>query len=149
MFRETTCTYCGEPCDTMDHVVPVSVSEVSRKTAKWTEEHVVPCCRECNTLLGNSYILTVWERASFIEKKLENRYKKILACPEWDEEDLKEMAYKFRKRIKNDLDAKRVTLCRVQHAEWVASSGIEIADVWESINKPVIGDFNIEFRTTS
>ena len=118
----------------MDHVVPVSVDEVSRDNAKWTEKHVVPCCRECNNLLGSAYLLTVWERAGYLEGKLASRYKKILNTPNWDPEDLKELSYKLRKDIKEKLNAREVTLCRIQHAEWVYSSGIEITDVWESIN---------------
>ena len=133
-FRETRCTYCGEPSDTMDHVVPVSVNDVSREKAKWSRKHVVPCCRECNSLLGSLYLLTVWERAGYIETKLESRYKKILNTPEWDPEDLSELGYKLRKDIQEKLEAKRVTLCRVQHAEWVYTSGIGIEDVWESID---------------
>ena len=133
-FRETSCTYCGEPSDSMDHVVPVSVDETSRKNAKWSRKHVVPCCRECNNLLGSVYLLTVWERAGFIEGKLSNRYKKVLNCPAWDPEDLEELSYKLRKDIETTIEARRVTLCRVQHAEWVYESGIGIEDVWESID---------------
>ena len=133
-FRETRCTYCGEPSDTSDHVVPVSVAEVSRDRAKWTRKHVVPCCRECNNLLGNVYLLTVWQRAGYLVEKLETRYKKILKTAEWDPEDLEELSYKLRKDIQTQLEAKKVTLCRIQHAEWVYDSSIEIDDVWDSID---------------
>ena len=134
MFKRYNCTYCGDKyAEDLDHVIPVSINEVSRKTAKWSKTHVVPSCKECNNALSDKYLTTVWQRARFIQERLEKKYKKAFKTPEWDEEDLKELSPKLRKEIKNDLALKRLHIYRVKFAELVADSFIEIEDVWDAI----------------
>lgn len=36
------CAYCGQPADTIDHVIPVSAGGTNHR------ENLVPCCRSCN-----------------------------------------------------------------------------------------------------
>lgn len=56
------CTYCGEPADTQDHVIPTSVLK-SKKT--------VPACQNCNGILHNRLVLTVPARAAYVAERLQ------------------------------------------------------------------------------
>jgi hypothetical protein len=51
----------------------------------------VPCCLECNTILGNKLILSIGERRNHVRQKLRKKYKKFLFMPRWDEDELAEL----------------------------------------------------------
>ena len=42
------CAYCGQPFETMDHIVPLANGGGTTKT------NVVPCCHECNRAKGTA-----------------------------------------------------------------------------------------------
>ena len=85
-----SCTYCDEPADTLDHVVPLSFSSVRRGGGGGDANGFprVPCCRECNTLLGNRPLLTVEERRAWLAGALKKRYRKLLGAPKVDLSEL-------------------------------------------------------------
>lgn len=45
------CTYCQQPADTIDHVVPKSAGGADN------DSNVVPACRECNQKKGRASVL--------------------------------------------------------------------------------------------
>lgn len=62
-----SCTYCGDPADTLDHLEPISRQTNRRRRGKMAScGKRVPCCRLCNSLLGASDAFTVRERAAFL-----------------------------------------------------------------------------------
>lgn len=108
------CSYCGEYADTYDHVVPVSFKHVNRKMEVGNRE-AIPCCRECNTKLGNVFYHTVSSRASYLIKKYNRTYSKVLKTPDWDVDELEEMGESLRKSIIARLDMRDILKERIKH----------------------------------
>jgi|DEB19_MinimDraft_3_1074340.scaffolds.fasta_scaffold33555_5 hypothetical protein len=64
------CFYCGDPADCLDHCPPLSIVEDTdpKKLREKKIPHVLlPCCHECNTALGDRYLLTVEDRLLYLE----------------------------------------------------------------------------------
>lgn len=49
----TPCTYCADPSDTIDHVIPISRGGTNH------EGNLTPCCKRCNSTKGD-LLLTEW-----------------------------------------------------------------------------------------
>lgn len=80
--RMGLCAYCGEYASDIEHVIPRS-----SKLATYT----VPACQECNGIAGGKLFLGFDEKQTFIRNALKKKYRKVLAMPEWDEEEVEEM----------------------------------------------------------
>ena len=52
----------------------------------------VPCCRECNSVLGASYQETAAERKDELKRRMRKRYEKILAMPNWTSGELAQLS---------------------------------------------------------
>ena len=128
------CTYCGEHGDSLDHVIPHSYDHVYKKRS-YNRKEVVPACTECNSLLGNKLYFTIKDRAGYLHSKYQKRYKKILAYPVWDEEDLDEMSDNFRKSIVAGLDEAKIIKIRIGHCDLVRSTAPSIDDIWADIEE--------------
>jgi hypothetical protein len=102
MDNLTPCTYCGAIAGTRDHVPPKVIRGMLRETVPgWEKQYppeVVPACLECNVLLNKEALLTVVERKAWIKKKLRRRYARLLAMPEWSEEELQAVPEGFLKQ---------------------------------------------------
>jgi len=67
MKADQSCTYCGDPADTVDHLEPVSRQTARRRRGKMAGlGDRVPACRECNSTLGACNANTVKERAAVL-----------------------------------------------------------------------------------
>lgn len=74
------CFYCGEMASSIDHVPPIS--RVSDYESFGLDEEVyikVPCCRECNGLLGSSLQESVEDRIEHSKDLLAKSIKNYLA----------------------------------------------------------------------
>lgn len=100
-FDLTRCYYCGLAASTVDHVVPRSVLEVARDSgdaalaAAVSERRrrlVVPACSECNSLAGAVFDPTLEARKRRVKDRLQRRYRKVLATPDWHPVELMELA---------------------------------------------------------
>jgi hypothetical protein len=61
------CTYCLDPADGYDHLMPVSRQTTRRRQGKMSSiSERVPCCSVCNSLLGASPAFTVRDRAAVL-----------------------------------------------------------------------------------
>ena len=79
MFSRYSCVYCGDTAEDLDHVVPHSyTSYFSNVPRSYKKSEVVPCCKRCNTYLGNKMFLFIGERASYLYSRYTVKYKKIL-----------------------------------------------------------------------
>ena len=87
------CFYCGVPSNTPDHVWPRS--QGGRKT--------VPCCKECNVLLSAKTFSTIEDRVGYLKCRLATRYRKALATPDWTDEELGELGYNLRRKLRGRL----------------------------------------------
>lgn len=100
----SNCVYCGDIADTADHVPPMKrvwAHGVDYYTQQGFDIVKAPCCRECNSVLGDRDLPTIEERAIHMYAAIQKRYKPILACPEWDIEELDELDYSLRAHIED------------------------------------------------
>jgi NMD protein affecting ribosome stability and mRNA decay len=95
------CYYCGQISDTVDHVLPQSVEQALANSGLTTtiQSELVSCCRECNCLLGNRPPWTKYARKQKIKTMLRKRYKKLLASPNWTEEELLELGHELKSSV--------------------------------------------------
>ena len=76
----TPCYYCGLPATSKDHAVPRALLRAladdpdALRHIMWNRRETVPCCRECNCLLGASVQNTLEERKAFLKERLRRRY---------------------------------------------------------------------------
>lgn len=85
------CFYCGNPATTEDHAYPlVALQQIYGLTDLPPSRLlvIVPACQECNGILGNKVFSTLSKRKQHIKKRLRERYRKLLAIPEWGTADL-------------------------------------------------------------
>lgn len=115
--HEFKCVYCGEPAACRDHVFPISkVVKGDRIVGVLSELFLtVPCCTECNLLAGDYAPECFDDKLAHIREKLLNRYAKLLRRPEWTEDELKDMAPKFRESIKLDQFTKSLVAYRLEY----------------------------------
>lgn len=112
-------------------MVPQSYSN----NTSYERKYVVPCCHECNTVLGNKLYHTVSSRAAYIHGKLQERYKKVLRTPDWEEEELEELSQDMRKSIEAGLAIRDKTRARISFAKMVKGMDVSIEQVWDTINR--------------
>ena len=93
------CFYCGEPAGDREHVYPKSVFG-ERGFKVWA-------CSECNSIAGKKVFETIEDKGCYIRRKLEQKYRKLYTFPDWDEEELDELGYALRKRIKAWMEGKK------------------------------------------
>lgn len=123
--RMILCTYCGEPADTRDHIIPWA-SQGSKKEKTFENQELTSACLECNVLLGDKLFVTIPQRAAYLLKKIPQRYKKVLRQPEWTLEELKELGPSLRQSIEK-VEIERLRLRRrILHLE-MATLGLSEA----------------------
>lgn len=127
MFSPYTCTYCGSPSDSLDHVVPQSYTN----STSFSKDLVVPCCRECNTLLSNTFNHTISDRCYFLIPKYQKRYKRELNMPDWTEQELNEVSEDMANFVSSSLSFRDETKLRVENLKFVANLNPSIQDVWK------------------
>lgn len=110
------CIYCGMPASHRDHVTPHSYDSINPKDRTWGEDEVVPACKECNCLLSNYFLTSIAERADYIARVLETRYRKILASPDWTPEEYKSLGRGLRSFVKKNQHKKKVVKVRIEYA---------------------------------
>lgn len=80
-LRGDWCIYCGEPAQTDEHFPPKSYT---------MRGVIIPACRECNLFAGTAYCADFAERARHVHTKLRKKYGRLLAVPEWSQEEIAE-----------------------------------------------------------
>lgn len=98
------CAYCGEYASDIEHVI-------ARRTRLPTM--TVPACRECNSIAGGEWFTSMHEKTEYIHRGIRDKYAKVLASPEWDDEEIREMGRAMRDMIKAWRVARLVTLQRL------------------------------------
>lgn len=93
------CIYCGEPADTVEHLIPWSfISRVYEKDRK-LKGFCTYACRECNTLAGNRLFFTFEERVKFVSDRLRKKHKKDMTVV-WDKSELSELHGNLKKWVR-------------------------------------------------
>ena len=130
LFNRYRCTYCGNPCDNLDHVIPVLYTHNSRKNVSYSKKVTVPSCGECNTLLGDKMFLTIGDRAAYLSQRYAKRFDKYLMMPVWEQDEIDELEGRLRQQIKIDIDRKESIKKRVKHIDMVTQLCPTIEEVW-------------------
>jgi len=112
------CTYCGEKSESIDHVIAVAFfdgkrTRLAKKNMKGKGLRTYSCM-ECNTVLNDLYFESFKDRCLYINQKLQNRYRKIIALPEWMNHEKEELGKNFKERICGKLSKKMVILERIR-----------------------------------
>ena len=113
-YRE--CYYCGMPCDGDDHVTPKAVLAMMpdpESNPVRARTFTVPCCRECNSILGSKVFETLVQRKRALKERLRHKYVKYLRIPEWSPSELDELEGRLRESVEQALRIQRVTRSRL------------------------------------
>ena len=132
IFSRYSCVYCGDTAEDLDHVVPHSYAS-SNGPRSYEKSKVVPCCKRCNTYLGNKMFHLIGERASYLYDRYMIKYKKVLDIPVWRTEELEELGRNLKGRIKRDIRLKEKVIKKLSRLEIVSLMGPTIDDVWREI----------------
>ena len=114
-----TCTYCGEPAEALDHVIPFSFLTCQQKRLpRHRNEGITTwACNDCNSLLGARYFSNWAARVTFVSSHNLKRLKKN-KTPHWSEEELEEVDHSLRTFIEEKQGELRRDRRR---ASWVGS----------------------------
>ena len=127
------CSYCGSiHANTLDHVIPHSYDHVHNKRT-YSKDKVVPCCSECNTMLGNKLFDTISEKAAYLILKYNKKYKKLLSLPNWDEEELEEIDGRLKEKIVSSNRRKNNIKLKIDNCGLVRDVNPSINDIWEHL----------------
>lgn len=122
------CTYCGMPADTVDHIIPIAYNYTKRRRhSAGNSGERVPCCRECNNLLGAKALFSIRERAQEVAECLDRRYSKELNAPAWSEDELIDLGATLRRQITARQFKRLEVIERIRSASSVAAGLVESA----------------------
>lgn len=125
-----TCFYCGEfECD-LDHVPPTSRYHDFIGIYDSHMPLLVPSCKECNSLLGNTLQKDIYDRFEECKKKLTKKLSRYLRYELlWDEDELEYAGFtgEFSKFSEAVLKEVRKAKDRLTWEHWpVSIEGVEI-----------------------
>lgn len=99
----TNCTYCGVPATAWDHYKrPYCHDHIggSWRSAGYNPAEVIPCCKNCNSILGPVWMPGIAPRARFIRKRLIEKHARLLRSPDWSEEDYEHLQPRMEKFVR-------------------------------------------------
>jgi hypothetical protein len=91
---EFSCVYCGMPCTGVDHFPPLKHVHVIE-----SGHVVVPCCKECNDMAGDSLQESLEERTNYIKTKIYQKYKHKFLWNAWDDPEVREVVERLGWRL--------------------------------------------------
>ena len=104
-YRRDVCTYCGEGCGGVDHLLP---EPWTGKAARHLVA-VVPACRNCNSRINDHPSPNVSVRRRVAQLSIERHNKMLLLRPRKTDYELKQLGYAMRTvAVKNNIKAERV-----------------------------------------
>lgn len=108
--RSGVCTYCGDPADTIDHVIAVSYQRVCRGGDLGPH---CPACKLCNSKLSNRFFETFIERCQFVHDRLEKLCKPIV----WTSYQIAAMDYGLKTLVRAEHRRRRWLRLRADYFE--------------------------------
>ena len=118
------CYYCGDYLENNgigDHVPPISWAfalgysyMVEVESAPFI---IVPCCKNCNSILGSKKYFTLRERKSYIASWLRTKYRDLRAAKEWEDDEIEGLGDGLRNFINSNADFRRFIERRISWAE--------------------------------
>ena len=117
VFEAIPCVYCGMPANSDDHVVPLAFYQAAMDCVAM--EHwrftLVPSCQECNATAGDRVFETITQKRRYIQERLKCRYKKILAIPEWTEDEINDLSPDLARYVRHGLKLKTIIWQRITY----------------------------------
>jgi hypothetical protein len=94
------CRYCGQDATDWDHVPPLHyVERLTVLEVNNLRLRKVPSCKECNSWLGASILITIRERRACIKLKFREKYKRYLETPAWAQDELEPLGYRMKQHV--------------------------------------------------
>lgn len=96
------CFYCGETGQCLDHVPALTTLEGLPKDYMKRNKipySLLPCCFECNKILGDRNIINVLDRLLYLESYYEAHLKKQKS--KWDKDEIEELGENLQKFVKH------------------------------------------------
>jgi len=140
LWNGTNCYYCGQLADTKDHIPPISIAYAlgaDRLNRRNFQLWKVTCCKECNSVLGDRFILSPERRGKWLyEYYLRKRYKKLAqnGWARFSQEELEEFGPNLQSFLKNCEDIRSWMERRFSYMEDIFGIGPDIDS----------GEFNVE-----
>jgi hypothetical protein len=115
---QSVCLYCGAPKQLLDHVPAISETH-KRGTDTLRKEGVrfllVPCCTDCNCLLGARSLWFIEERFDYLIKAIDRKLNKLGAY--WSKEEINELGRGLREFIANNAKNREIMLTKLHELE--------------------------------
>ncbi len=108
-LRSSHCIYCGDLASTTEHWPPQSFT---------SQGYLFSACKECNNIAGVLYPTDFAKRSYYVNCRLRVKYKKYLNMPDWKGEELRELGYSLRTKVKEWRD---VSLVGKRRVAWSAA----------------------------
>lgn len=93
--NQSKCTYCGDPADTRDHIIPVSYQQTSRKAAFSGCGPMTYACRNCNLTLSNRWFDTFKQRCEWMSWRISQKAAPIL----WSNHQIQKLDHSLRSYV--------------------------------------------------
>jgi len=116
-MNDEICYYCGMPGNQIDHVIPRIILKSINETNVHIHDNrieIVPCCHECNVLLGASFQSTLAERKHYLKVRLKYKYRSLLKIPEWIKAEIDVLGYTLKQDLLDTLNKKELLLLRLK-----------------------------------
>lgn len=108
-YQRGICIYCGFPATTMDHLVPRTWTGDAQRHSVVT----VPACRECNSLINDSYAFNITERRALAHERIMRKHRKWLNCKMFTAAELAEMGRNLRSKVDEGMQMRAITEARL------------------------------------
>ncbi len=111
--NKSKCFYCGDDANCRDHVVPTYARSVNIRS--YSSQETVPCCGDCNGMLGKWEDDTFRDRILRLMKKHRKKYdlRSDDEPPKWSLEELDELGPSLRTRIMSKIRSRLVEEARL------------------------------------
>jgi hypothetical protein len=120
------CVYCGLPAESKDHVPPITRVSDYESLGLAIELYIkVPCCLECNNLLGAELQDSFFQRAEVLKDKLARKYRRHLNNVDWDDEELEELGPTLKSKVLEGKVKSQRVLARIEYY-----AGVDLVMDW-------------------
>lgn len=111
------CVYCGDFYQCRDHVIPLAWLRVYRD---YRPGETVYCCMMCNQSAGSYPARNVQDKAFYLIHRYQHKYAKVLALPNWEEDEIDELEGMLKDYIKGNTYLKQVLMRKLENLDLVS-----------------------------
>lgn len=114
--NERVCTYCGDPADGIDHIIPFAYQRSGKRTAAFKVQGGprTGCCKYCNSIKGDRHFLSFDECCRDIRDRLDDEASPVV----WSMREIRKLDYTLRTYVEQQ---RRRRLWLRGRADWYES----------------------------